>query len=354
MGRALDHNPHSMTSTWTLADKSTWNGYQRFIDYLQVYPILPGKPVPVFQKTDKMPVLSTSSQHAFIIFFAAMPILFHQAWAYFTGTNLGKFGVFNLYNLAYILISVREVRMLRRLIYKHGCLDGDEHERDGIPNTAAGKIIGEMHKTAGFRIAMAAIATYNSSLTPLDVLTDSNWWLSLLAKLSLYGVIIDFYFYAYHRACHEVPFLWKYHRTHHLTKHPTAVMSAFADDEQEIIEIILVPLLTFFTLWGFGLRLGFYDWWICFQYVTFSEIWGHSGLRIHGTVPSPISWLLSLAGAELAVEDHDLHHRKGWKKSFNYGKQTRVWDRLFGTTTGRIEATEANIDYSNVVHMPLF
>ncbi|CEJ92260.1 hypothetical protein VHEMI07921 [[Torrubiella] hemipterigena] len=354
MGRAQEHNPHSMTSTWPLADKSTWNGYQRFIDYLNVYPILPGKPVPVFKKTDKMPYLSSWSQHLFIIFFAALPLLFHQGWAHFTGSNLGKFGVFNLYNLSYILIAVREVRMLRKLTYKYGCLDGDEHERDGIPNTGAGKIVGEMHKTAGFRLAMAAIVTYNPALTPLDVFSDANWWLSLLAKLSIYGVIIDFYFYAYHRACHEVPWLWKYHRTHHLTKHPIAVLSGFADDEQEIIEIILVPLATYFTLWGFGLRLGFYDWWLCFQYVTFSEIWGHSGLRIHGIVPSPISWLLKMFGAELAVEDHDLHHRKGWKKSFNYGKQTRVWDRLFGTTTGRIEAVDSNIDYSNVVHMPLF
>jgi sterol desaturase/sphingolipid hydroxylase (fatty acid hydroxylase superfamily) len=71
-------------------------------------------------------------------------------------------------------------------------------------------------------------------------------------------------------------------------------------------------------------------------------------------VPSPITWLLQLCDAELAVEDHDLHHRRGWKKSFNYGKQTRVWDRLFGSCLDRLEAKPDNIDYGTVVWMPIF
>lgn len=81
---------------------------------------------------------------------------------------------------------------------------------------------------------------------------------------------------------------------------------------------------------------------------------GHSGLRIHSLTPSPITWLLQLCDAELAIEDHDLHHRKGWRKSFNYGKQTRVWDRLFNTSIERLEAKEPNVDYGTVVRMPLF
>lgn len=354
MGRAAEHNPHSMTSTWTLADRSTWNGYQRLIDRIQAYPIFPDKPVPKHPKTEKIPYMPGWSQHLFIVFYAAVPLLLHQAWVSLTGHNIGKFAVFNLYNVAYIVIVIIEVCMLRRLTHDHGCLDGDIHERDGIPDTGAGKIIGEMHKTAGFRLAMAAIVTYKTTLSPFDVMSDSSWWLSLFAKLCLYGVIIDFFFYSYHRACHEIPGLWKYHRTHHLSKHPTTVHSGFADDEQEITEIIIVPLLAYFTLWGLGLRLGFYDWWICFQYVTFAEVWGHSGLRVHGIVPSPISWLLKLFDAELALEDHDLHHRQGWKKSFNYGKQTRVWDRLFGTTFKRVEAVESNVAYDKIVRMPLF
>ena len=63
---------------------------------------------------------------------------------------------------------------------------------------------------------------------------------------------------------------------------------------------------------------------------------------------------MRLFDAELVIEDHDLHHRKGWRKSFNYGKQTRIWDRVFGTCTNRIEAVPSNIDYGNTVIMPVF
>lgn len=353
MGRARENNTYSMKSTWATADPSTWNGYQKFINYVRVNPILPGEPLPVVPKDAKVPVMSQLSMNFWIVLYLALPMVAHQAWFWLTGSNLGRLGVFMLYNLAYVLNAGREVRCLRKVAYQHGCLDGD-HKRDGIPDFAAGKIILEMHKTAGFRMAMAAVITYDPSLTPLDVVTDGSWWLGLLAKLSLYGTLIDLFFYSYHRACHEVPALWKYHRTHHLTKHPTAVLSAFGDDEQEIIEMILVPLGAYAVLWAVGLKMGFYEWWACFQYVTFSEIMGHSGLRVHTVVPSPVSWLLEMLDMELALEDHDLHHRKGWKKSFNYGKQTRVFDRIFGSVLPRQEVVREQLDHSQVVYVPLW
>ncbi len=35
-------------------------------------------------------------------------------------------------------------------------------------------------------------------------------------------------------------------------------------------------------------------------------------------------------------EDHDAHHRHG-RAGLNYGKQSRVWDRIFGTAAEREE-----------------
>ena len=75
---------------------------------------------------------------------------------------------------------------------------------------------------------------------------------------------------------------------------------------------------------------------------------------MHASPPSTLNWLLKWFGAELVVEDHDLHHRKGWKKSHNYGKQTRLWDRIFGTCRERIESVPENVDYENMVVMPVF
>ena len=48
-----------------------------------------------------------------------------------------------------------------------------------------------------------------------------------------------------------------------------------------------------------------------------------------------------------------LVHRKGWKSSANYGKQTRQWDKVFGTCRERVEYSEDNVDWDNHVGMPL-
>jgi sterol desaturase/sphingolipid hydroxylase (fatty acid hydroxylase superfamily) len=68
---------------------------------------------------------------------------------------------------------------------------------------------------------------------------------------------------------------------------------------------------------------------------TYTEIFGHSGIRADWSLPitGPI---LSLIGCELIIEDHDLHHRFG-RSGKNYGKQTRFWDVLYGTTGVRQE-----------------
>jgi sterol desaturase/sphingolipid hydroxylase (fatty acid hydroxylase superfamily) len=67
-----------------------------------------------------------------------------------------------------------------------------------------------------------------------------------------------------------------------------------------------------------------------------------------------VNWLLELFDLEMVIEDHDLHHRYGWKQSFNHGKQSRLWDTIFGTCHDRIESVKENVDYSNLATMPLF
>jgi sterol desaturase/sphingolipid hydroxylase (fatty acid hydroxylase superfamily) len=86
----------------------------------------------------------------------------------------------------------------------------------------------------------------------------------------------------------------------------------------------------------------------------FTELLGHSGLRIEATAVNPMTWLLRMFDMELVIEDHDLHHRTGWRRSHNYGKQTRVWDRLFGTTVPRVEGCKGKIDYVNTAKIPMW
>lgn len=178
-----------------------------------------------------------------------------------------------------------------------------------------------------------------------------TWYLP--AELFVYPILVDLFFYTYHRACHEIDPLWRYHRTHHLTKHPITVLTTYSDFEQETVEMVVIPLVSYLSLkYGLGFPMHFHEWWICQVYVLFSELLGHSGLRIFAVFPGLSSPALSFFDCAMIIEDHDLHHRNGYKRSHSYGKQTRLWDRVFGTTGTRIESQ--NVDYSQKVNLQLF
>lgn len=342
--------PHkdSMKSTWRTGDRKEWGRHHWTMEILNIHPTDINKPVPVHQKTDKVPALPTGQCHIWILAHAVWPMLLHQGAAMALGRNIPWWAVFILYTLAFKINAIHELHMLRNLGMRYGFLDGDKHERDQVPDANVSKTFHALTNTSTFRPLMAVILAYRSSELP----SSTSWWLPV--ELGLYGIVLDFWFYWYHRCMHEYDGLWKYHRTHHLTKHPTPLLTIYADVEQEIFDIAVIPLMTWLSLKAMGLPMGFYDWWICHQYIVFTELFGHSGVRLYTTPPSTNSWFLRLFNAELATEDHDLHHRKGYRKSHNYGKQTLLWDRVFGTTHDRIESTEENIDYKNSATIEFF
>lgn len=349
-------NPHkdSFRSTWPLADRSTWNFYQRALVRMNLAPTDLGRSAPKHSKTDKTPHVAQWSQHVFILFHAIAALVVHQGIVSLTGRGLHPFWLVNWYVFAMNFTLIKEIKILTRLGRRHGFLDGDVHGRDGIPDSGVGKVFWSLYKTTGSRLAAMAWLSYSRDVAPADALGSWAWWAKTAVQIGLYQLVVDFYFYFYHRGMHDVPFLWRFHRTHHLTKHPNPLLSAYADGEQEVIEMMLVPLLSYATLRALGMPLGFYEWWICLNYVMYTEVWGHSGVRVHLIAPSTFAGILTALDMELAVEDHDLHHRRGWRKSGNYGKQTRVWDRLFGSCAPRIESHDANVDYVNEAVMPLF
>ena len=341
----------SMKSTWRRGDRSTWTIDHWAIHLLNAYPIDLDRPVPVHSKDDKIPYMTQTSLHQWVIFYASLPLIAHQAYSLFTGRVLGPYAAFGLYFMAFNAIVIYQVHILRRLGHKYGFLDGDQHERDGVPDVGVGRVTQSVYKTTGSRLILAVWMTYKPGLDSLP--SSMNWaWLPL--EIGLYGIVLDFWFYWYHRLMHDVGFLWKFHRKHHLTKHPNPLLSAYADHEQEFFDMVVIPLMTYFTLKTIGLPMGFYEWWVCHAYIAFVEVFGHSGLRLHMTIPSTLTWLLQMLDAEIVIEDHDLHHRKGWRKSHNYGKQTRLWDKIFGTSIDRIESKSENVDYVNTAPMPLF
>lgn len=336
----------SLKSTWR-NDKSQWGIEHWILEILNMHPTDPRKPIPRHAKTEKMPVVDPWSANLFVIVHAAWPMVLQQLYIWYTGKNLHPVAAFLLYMTAYQFNAVNEINIIQRLGHQYGFLDGDKHERDQIPDVGVAKAFWALIGITSIRPLYHIFIAYRVDQPP-----TLSWWIPV--ELALYAVILDLFFYIYHRSCHELDALWKYHRTHHLTKHPNTMLSSYADTEQELIEMVVVPLLTYGTLKLMGFPMGFYDCWVCLEFLLFAEAFGHSGVRVHILPPGTSAWLLQLFDCELVTEDHDLHHRKGWRQSHNYGKQTRLWDKLFGTCHDRIESAKGNIDYSTSVRFPMF
>ena len=339
----------SMKSTWRRQDHAEWTIFHWFFEILGIHSVELDQAVPVHQKDEKVPWTSEWLLHRWVLFHAFLPIGIQHLYVMYTGLNFTRLQAFVFYAIWFKIIAIRELHALRRIGHQVGFFDGDQHERDGVPDMAVRKVVHSLLSTSTIRPIFTVLLSYRASQTPANM----SWaWLPLEA--GLYGIVLDFWFYIYHRLMHETDFLWKYHRTHHLTKHPNPLLTLFADSEQEFFDIAGIPLLAYFSLRLMGLPMGFYEWWVCHQYVVFAELAGHSGLRLRTVPPNTLSWLLRMLNAELVIEDHDLHHRKGWKSSANYGKQTRLWDRAFGTCRERVESGIENVDWDNHIGMPLF
>ncbi|KAJ5095054.1 hypothetical protein N7532_007345 [Penicillium argentinense] len=338
----------SMKSTWR-NDQEQWGIPHKILNSANVFHVDLDREVPVHPKTDKLPYLPDWQSHRWIIVHASIPLIAHQAWIHFTGYNFHPVIAFIFYYQASRFFAFRQLRAMRELGHRHGFLDGDKHERDGVPDVGVGKTLLSVFLAGFVRPLFTTYLTYSKEEGPFSI----NWGV-LFFEISLYSIAVDFWFYWYHRFMHDVNGLWKYHRTHHLTKHPNPLLTIYADSEQEFFDIAGIPLMAYGTMKLLGFPMGFYEWHICQLYVLFAEVAGHSGLRLHATVPNPMAWLMRKFDMELVIEDHDLHHRKGWRKSHNYGKQTRIWDRVFGTCGDRIESVDANVDYENRATMPIF
>jgi len=335
----------SMKSTWRLSDKKTWAPHNWILHLLQIHPTKIGKPIPVHAKDDPMPYLPHSQTHLWVLTHALWPCILQQLYCWNYGKNLSPLWCFVLYTSAYHITGVQVLHMLTNAGHKYGFLDGDKHARDQVPDASVQSTVHSLILTALIRPLMAVMLTYKPSEQPISF----SWW--VVAEIGLYPIVLDFYFYWYHRTMHEVDGLWQFHRQHHLTKHPTPLLTLFADHEQEVFDIVIIPLLALTTMKIFGFPMGFYEFWICSSYIFFTELVGHSGLRILSRPPSTNTPFVSLIDAELLIEDHDLHHRKGYRKSSNYGKQTKIWDMVFGTTGPRYETLPSNFDFTTPVYL---
>ncbi len=138
-------------------------------------------------------------------------------------------------------------------------------------------------------------------------------------------VLLDGWMYAWHRANHAVPFLWRFHRMHHSDRHMDVTTAArFHPGEQvgsALLRLGLVPLL------GLGVwELVVYD-----ALVNAVTQFHHADVSI-GRCDRWLRWLI------VTPYVHKVHHSdRRAETDSNYATVLSVWDRVFGSFRLRLD-----------------
>ncbi|CEQ42361.1 SPOSA6832_04159 [Sporobolomyces salmonicolor] len=240
-----------------------------------------------------IPVQPQWKENAFVISHGIVPIALQQLsyWA-FPSFKWPLTVAYPFYVLWFMWFALQVVGRMNYYCVKFGTFDEKQIGRDRTPDKSVRHLAIGVTTYMFVRTGFTFYLHYYKEAQPLLSFT---WMFPL--KLAAWEITLDYFFYCYHRASHDVDWLWFIHKHHHTTKHPTAILASTS----------LAPYV---------------------------EMLGHSGVRAHWT--HPVLFVLEPFEMGLAVEDHDIHHRFG-KSGKNYCKQTRIFDKLFGTCAERIE-----------------
>ena len=324
--------PYPFADEWRYQDPRTLNFRERLMQQRGIipnssrhvnYPKFKGTVPAYYEYLQYIPLVP----HAFFI-----PVV-RTTFTALTGRTIHPIAMFFIMWMVLYNMFSQFGDHLNKLALKFGYLDG-ETERDSIGREHVPKMFSEMVQGISLRAGIAVLFAYDRN-EPFNL----SWWLPL--QVAAMSIIADFVYYWVHRMTHESDSMWYLHRLHHTTKHPNFLLLGYADEPQEFFDAVASPLIMH-MLYPVSFDT-FAVWTVLYLSI---ETMGHAGLRMYypTILASPF---LRPFGLELTLEDHDLHHRMGWRKSFNYSKQTLLWDELFGTRGERLETKNDNVDWDS-------
>lgn len=164
-------------------------------------------------------------------------------------------------------------------------------------------------------LALATLVpmTVDSWLSPLQVLDASGLGLGLQTVLAV--LALELVSYAWHRALHRVPFLWRwFHQMHHSAER-VDVFGAFLFHPFDVIGFSLMGSVALVLLVGVGPTAAGLANIIVFAAVVF----GHTNVR----TPRWLGYFVQ------RPENHDVHHQRGLH-AHNYADFSII-DIIFGT-----------------------
>lgn len=163
-----------------------------------------------------------------------------------------------------------------------------------------------------------------------------------LGGLVLDIVLLDLWTYAWHRANHEWPVLWRFHRVHHLDRfldttsavrfHPGEVLISVLARAPLIVlaDIPIASLLVFDTL------------------VLLAALFHHSNARL----PRPVEHVLRVF--IVTPSHHWVHHHTAHADTnSNYGTLLTLWDRVFGSWSPHVRTRDMPIGAGDAPDQPL-
>jgi sterol desaturase/sphingolipid hydroxylase (fatty acid hydroxylase superfamily) len=127
--------------------------------------------------------------------------------------------------------------------------------------------------------------------------------------------------YAYHRAAHRVPALWRLHAVHHSAPR----MDWLASFRQHPVEIVLMTLVQNVPLVLLGVPIGAHA--LVVVLLALNTVFVHANLRVDHPL---LRWLTHVVATP---RFHHRHHARTGEVA-NYASLLPILDRLFGTYAG--------------------
>ena len=159
-----------------------------------------------------------------------------------------------------------------------------------------------------------------SALASTPALGGRPEWLSGWQGLIIDLLILDFWIYWWHRANHEIQFLWRFHEVHHLDEFLDA-SSAF---RFHFGEVMLSAVVRAVVIWLLDIPLSSV---ILFETMVLGmALFHHSNVALPGWLERPLSKLI------VTPSIHWVHHHAiRADTDSNYANTLAFWDILFGS-----------------------
>jgi sterol desaturase/sphingolipid hydroxylase (fatty acid hydroxylase superfamily) len=155
-------------------------------------------------------------------------------------------------------------------------------------------------------------------------------WVALpgWAEVPAAVILFDCWMYLWHRANHRLPFLWRFHRTHHSDpRMDVTTAHRFHFGEILFSSLLRVPVI---VLLGMGLKEL-----VIYEALMFTVVQlHHANIGLGAKLDKWLRWVI------VTPAMHKVHHsRIQHETDSNYSSFLSIWDRIFGTLVLR-EAPE--------------